>query len=152
MTSEQIPIRKGNHFVVRKWDVIKMTRCKPVKQPGSSMEAMTFLKREGSVVRYRQILEVRNNQSQESLDVLSIRHMPRYSKNARFDWQDCREPRYAKGLPHLFRAHAQLLHDFDTVAQHGSRITIHAALHVPQGVSNTWRREPMVACETCLSL
>eukprot|EP00438_Fugacium_kawagutii_P014354 Skav227966 [mRNA] locus=scaffold5474:29898:30650:- [translate_table: standard] len=34
-------------------------------------------------------------------------------------------------LPHALWAHAQLLHDFDSISNHGSGIPVHAALHIP---------------------
>ena len=40
-------------------------------------------------------------------------------------------PRMSKALPDSLWAHTELLHAFDSVTNHSTRITVHAALHVP---------------------
>ena len=48
----------------------------------------------------------------------------------------------SKGLPDGLRAHTKLLHAFDTVTNHSTGITVHAALHVPAARKRNIKSSP----------
>ena len=63
-------------------------------------------------------------------------------------------PHKSKGLPDGLWAHTEFLHAFDAVAQRGTRITVHAALHVPARPPKSYsnHQQPKEKHQKCSSL